>query len=452
MILLPLLRAGVLPLILASAGFDAPQSAPASRAATRFLVVRYDDYAPRDDSSTVKAGLELEARLFELFEAHDATIVAGIIPFPTDYGTSAKRVDVERGARTTWLDQPDDPWLALLDRFVRGGAVEPALHGHSHLNRTAPGHRPAEFGVQDYAEQYALLRDGRDALTRALGRPVRVFIPPWNGWNADTIRALDELEFAWCSPDLHHDGAPQSRVRLLPQCVANPDDGLRLIDEGELPPDSILVLTTHPADFMGTAGEAYFDGLGRLLQRVEADDDWSCRGFGRLPEHSRDEWQARFRAAVRRSQLRETLLDSVGTGPFRARLSVPDAYYPAWWYAQRNAWLWIAVAATLLYPLVLGATAVWVITRSRVRRRSLITIATALAGLATVVLVVGVIQLLDRGYAIRGVRWQAIALLTGVALAGLARRLRGGRGNDESRRRQALHADHHNPSQAELLS
>ncbi len=186
-----------------AADAQSPANAEAERAAAggRYLIVRYDDYAPRVAENQAHQGIELERRLFELFDRYDAKLVVGVIPEPVSGDIDGYDPYV---ADADWLSRPEDPWVVLLREYVDLGVVEPALHGYQHNRRTPAGHRPGEFAAQPYEWQRDELEKGRAKVAATVGRSVDVFVPPWNAWDANTARALSELGIPWLSPDLHH--------------------------------------------------------------------------------------------------------------------------------------------------------------------------------------------------------------------------------------------------------
>jgi hypothetical protein len=133
----------------------------------RYLIVRYDDYAP----FTLYDGPHapgLERRLFELFAAHRAEVVVGAIPFPV--GTpGAGAGPVHDLVEPSWLARVDDPWVTLLRECIARGVAELALHGFEHRQRALPGLRLGEFHGRPSKWQHEAIRRGRDALAAAIG-------------------------------------------------------------------------------------------------------------------------------------------------------------------------------------------------------------------------------------------------------------------------------------------
>jgi peptidoglycan/xylan/chitin deacetylase (PgdA/CDA1 family) len=398
-------------------------AAGAGPADERYLVIRYDDYPPTLEYAAGRDVPTVESRLFDMAHRHGARLVVGVVPFPI--------LDMQQPARDphriegpqSWLSQPAGAWLELLRTFVSNGTVEPALHGYEHRLRTPKGHRPGEFRDQSFEWQRDAIRLGRDALAAATGVPVRVFVPPWNAWDDQTGRALDELGFEWCSADFLPVRYQTTRVRHIPQCYWEPEQVLRLAESSdEVPADSVIVLVTHPFDFHGERAEGRFRALEELLKFTQSSPKWKCVGFSDLPAATDGEWDQRFRRAVKWQRFQALAHDAWGPG--RLAASSPMIVRPASWYDTR-LWRWRFL---VLLTLLLSAGLTYLVVRFVVRAMRLPArwrVGLALVAVGGVLaLVLGAVRLQANGYAIRGVRWQAICVGIGVASALWIRRPR----------------------------
>jgi hypothetical protein len=86
--------------------------------------------------------------------------------------------------------------LLLRHQGLRPDLFELNQHGWRHINHEREG-RKCEFGPgRNFDEQLADIASGMKALEEALGAAFSlVFTPPWNRCTAETLRALDRLEF-----------------------------------------------------------------------------------------------------------------------------------------------------------------------------------------------------------------------------------------------------------------
>jgi predicted deacetylase len=394
---------------------------------TRFLVIRYDDYAPVTPYDRGSNGIEIEQRLFDMVARHHVRLSVGVIPFPVADIDAPEHDPAKITPSDSWLAEPDNPWVRLLREYVDRGVVEPALHGFEHRRRSALGHRPGEFRNQSFEWQRAAITLGRDALSSAIGGPVRVFVPPWNAWDANTAKVLAALNFTWLSPDLHHAELPPDAIRVVPQCTANPAEALAWMRDPKLTaPGAVVVLVTHPFDFNQSrdregaefsTGKTYFNDLEQLLRFVNDSPDWKAVGFEDLPLATPAESHRRFRDAVAWDHARAMLADLPGLGAFLAPQPAP--YRPDGWYTRQISRLqWIAAAVMALTALV-GCLLAVLIARRVPHSAMIARIGAAATAVALIVLIVGAVMIVRHDYLIRGIRWQAICGMGG-ALIGFA--------------------------------
>ncbi len=395
--------------------------------ATRHLVVRYDDYAPVTDYQNRPGDVELETRLFRLFDDHNTRIVAGVIPFPVAGDRDPLHDPSNVTAGESWLTHADSPWVALLREYVDKGVVEPALHGFEHRRRTPRGTRPGEFRGQPPAWQRDALVAGRDVLAAAIGRPPRVFVPPWNAWDADTARGLDAAGFLWLSPDWHLTELPgDAKLGVVPQCTACPIEALTWIQSPDaVDPGSVIVLVTHPFDFTGPGGDAYFTALSDLLDKVSASSEWDCIGFTQLPTQPTDDWPRRFRQAVAWQRAQELLGDGIGGAALRR--AEPPIFKPTAWYDRNLQKARLAVALLMILSAAVGGLGAFTTARYLLRSRRLAVAGCLLCTAALAALLWGAFSIERHGYHVRSIRWQAICVAAGATLVCSIRLVRAGR-------------------------
>lgn len=155
------------------------------------VVFRYDDYSARSP-------LWLEKTIFEEFAARNLRLTVGVIPFVYSNGGN---VPLDIGH------------INVLARYARSGTIEVALHGYSH--RGVNQYEPSEFAHVSYDRQSELMRRGKDELTRLTGVAPRTFIPPYNSYDANTLRAARKVGMLRFSAALG--GPAGSGLTLLPQ-------------------------------------------------------------------------------------------------------------------------------------------------------------------------------------------------------------------------------------------
>ncbi len=400
--------------------FSAPASAT-DAVSPRYLVIRYDDYAPITPYDRGSSGIEIERRLFDLIARYQARITVGVIPFPVSESVAPPHDPAKLAPSDSWLSHSDDPWVVLLREYVDRGVIEPALHGFEHRRRSLPGHRPGEYRHQPEQWQRDTLALGLQSLSNAIHRPVRVFVPPWNAWDAFTARALADLNVEWLSPDLYHAESLDADIRLVPQTTADPAEALFWVRDQVLPPaDTVIVLVTHPFDFYGPGAEAYWRSLETLLAYVHKPYPWRAAGFEDLPKSNAVTWNHHFQAAVGWERTRALLDDFIGV-PAKF-VPDPEPFHPVGKYIEQVPSLqdlqWSVTIVLSLTVLVAGGLAAALTVLTRPWRMNL-RLAAAASAIAFIVLLIGACQIAARDYAVRGLRWQAVAAAGGLTL-GLA--------------------------------
>ena len=145
------------------------------QAADVTVVFRCDDYSAASNTA-------LEVRLIETFRQRDIPLVFGVIPF---IGASDSREGSELS----------DEKAAILREAVEAGTVDVALHGYSH-QKSGPW---TEFAGLPYDEQVRRLSHGVTLLSEAVGVRVTTFVPPYNTYDENTLRAMEHLGFVCLS-------------------------------------------------------------------------------------------------------------------------------------------------------------------------------------------------------------------------------------------------------------
>jgi peptidoglycan/xylan/chitin deacetylase (PgdA/CDA1 family) len=101
-----------------------------------------------------------------------------------------------------WKDQEvpiDNPLVKRFRQQIEMGSIEIAQHGFRHHQS---GYEQTEFRYTPYRIQIEWVQKGREILQKAFPSPVITFVPPWNNYDAETIRILTKLKFKCLSGDL----------------------------------------------------------------------------------------------------------------------------------------------------------------------------------------------------------------------------------------------------------
>lgn len=415
-------------LIYANEHFCVHSSGKGDACQQNYIVVRYDDYSPISPYEGPARLLATERRLFDIAETHGGKVAVGVIPFAQGQFEGPSRPLDGHFPEATWLSAASDPWVLLLREAVQRGVVEPALHGFEHRRTTRPGFRPGEFRGQGGQWQFEAMRVGRDALASALKHPIRVFIPPWNSWDKHTMSALEHLQFSVLSPDLHHAETQSPSVRIFPQGTADPWQALRIMKESPDPDGTVLVLVLHPFDFERTdgLGEEYFRAVENVFLFAQESPAWSSTGFLDVLPEQPDVWQSRVQSAVefkaKAEMLREFGVSGLATDS--------DALVrPMHWYQD---YLWRGRMMLFLFfgfpAITIALIMHWYARRLGSQKRPIIMTGFLITLTILVCLIAGAVDIVERGYAVRGLRLLSISIMAGAAvgLAGVLLRRVGG--------------------------
>lgn len=199
------------------------------------LNFRFDDYSSRSDT-------EFEKRLIGIFREKGLKLTYGVIP-------AAGERELEAGPQE-YLPL-DSAKGSILIEAMDAGVLEVMMHGHHHqVNAPLKGGRGSEWIGLSLEEQTAKLKEGRAILEGVLGRPVTTFCPPWNNYDANTVRALEATGFTLLSArGRGHDVAGSKMAYVPTTCGLR--DARKAIELAERFPgsDPIVVLTFHAFDF-----------------------------------------------------------------------------------------------------------------------------------------------------------------------------------------------------------
>jgi peptidoglycan/xylan/chitin deacetylase (PgdA/CDA1 family) len=163
------------------------------------VVFRYDDYS--DQTPT-----DLETRIIHSFGERHLRVTFATVPFTCTQDVQALPA-LEKGlSRAKAL---------ILKTALEAGTVDVALHGYCHRSVQPPGSE-SEFQGVDFRTQMQELARGKSYLEEALQVPVNEFIPPWNSYDRNTIKALEQLDFKLLSAEVPGDSPSSSTLMFLP--------------------------------------------------------------------------------------------------------------------------------------------------------------------------------------------------------------------------------------------
>jgi peptidoglycan/xylan/chitin deacetylase (PgdA/CDA1 family) len=230
------------------------------------VVIRYDD--PSATSST-----ETETKLIDAFRRYNMCCTFAVIPFVC-------AGDPRNPRPQACLPLPEEK-AQLFTLAAREGVIEVAQHGYSHQTNQLHPKEHSEFAGLGYDEQLQKIEEGKGLLERELGLSVLTFVPPWNSYDAETVRAIEQAGFQCLSAYGTGTVGPASPLRFLPVTC-----GIREIRDAVSvartlsDPTPVVVVLFHGYDFREVSsarGVMAFDDFERTLAWLSRQADIDVR-------------------------------------------------------------------------------------------------------------------------------------------------------------------------------
>lgn len=210
------------------------------------VVLRYDDFGLRSDTA-------LERRIVGALARQGLCAVFGVIPFDTE--SQPLSSDAEKAA--------------FLRTAVGEGLVEAALHGFCHEFLEVLDGGKTEFAGRGAGAQLEMIRRGAEELEACCGRYPSCFIPPFNSYDLDTVRALEGSGITCLSASMFGPAPENSNLRFLPQTcsLVQVRDAVEAARQGRTP-FPLLMPLFHQFDFTENdpvRGRLSFEAFEKLL-------------------------------------------------------------------------------------------------------------------------------------------------------------------------------------------
>lgn len=198
------------------------------------VVFRFDDYSACSNT-------DMELKIIDAFRKHDACITMSVIPYVcTDdiHDPSAQKL---MPLTSTKGD--------ILKNGIDDGVLDVALHGYSH--QTISTKQWTEFSGLDYNSQAERLAKGKNLLEGMIDVPVNTFVPPWNRYDQNTLRALEALGFSTLSADSKKRGGTETcKLHFLPySCNLSEVREAVKASRTSSDPQPVIVVLFHEYDF-----------------------------------------------------------------------------------------------------------------------------------------------------------------------------------------------------------
>jgi peptidoglycan/xylan/chitin deacetylase (PgdA/CDA1 family) len=194
------------------------------------MVFRYDDY--------LLVSSKLNDSILYIFHKNNIPLCIGIIPFDD--------------AKKFHNDLNEDQVRDLRSRIQRQ-EVEVALHGYNHNNNVKASfltkNYSSEFATISYASQYEKLAKGKRSLDSLLQTETKLFIPPFNTYDNNTLKALENLQFDIISADMSGASA-NNEIQYIPGTFVDFVDLPKIIETNRVRGVTVI-LYFHPFSFTG---------------------------------------------------------------------------------------------------------------------------------------------------------------------------------------------------------
>lgn len=234
------------------------------------IVFRFDDYMMIQDVTFDS--------IINVFKKNNIPLTLGVVPY---------------GKNELIFNKLNQDQLNDLKDRVKNNEIEIALHGFTHTDNKLTGSPPlkrkilSEFSNLEYNKQVKKIRKGKQALDSILNINTVVFIPPYNSYDANTIEALDRLNFKVISASMDGYSVP-AKISYIPYTI---DDLTELPELLKTVPDDnySIIAVIHPYSFFGEPETAftkpvYFSKLDTLLNWINQQDNILAVSFSALAE------------------------------------------------------------------------------------------------------------------------------------------------------------------------
>ena len=299
------MRHWIVPLTLALAmaiAWPAVDASAREGAAKQISVIfRYDDYSTRSNT-------EAEQAVIGIFRKHGLPITFGVIPFPS----AGRFVDPNPQQLLTLTEEK----TRLLVEAMQAGIVEVALHGYSHQSVSGKYDEGlSEFAGADFDTQLSKLKEGKSFLEGIIGRDVDIFIPPYETYDANTLRALEQAGFRCLAAGRYGLETESPGLKLIPStCLMPWLEATIEAAEQSSEREPLIVVLLHDTDFVEVDARRGWISLPQfdaMMGRLAARDDVSVINHSQAMELIGDRGGDRFAAYKRFNEAFSLLPDFI---------------------------------------------------------------------------------------------------------------------------------------------
>jgi peptidoglycan/xylan/chitin deacetylase (PgdA/CDA1 family) len=231
------------------------------------IVFRFDDYM-------LTQNVTFDS-ILDVFKKNSISLTLGVVPY-----------NEELIFNELSQDQLND----LRDR-IKNNEIEIALHGFNHTDNKLSGRSLlkreilSEFYNMEYNDQVVKIKKGKEALDSLLNTNTKVFIPPFNSYDDNTIKALAGLDFEVISASMDGYSGPDI-ISYIPYTISDLTKlpGLLRMDPDD---DYTVIVVIHPYSFIGgiktdLTEPVYFSKLDTMLNWINGQDNILTVSFSAL--------------------------------------------------------------------------------------------------------------------------------------------------------------------------
>ena len=238
--------------------------------AKNYIVFRIDDMGIDD--------FEIYYELLPIFEKYNIKLTIGVVPMALNNAIKTGKVSNED--------------IVFIKKYINKGIVEIAQHGYSHFANYKTNKITSEFFKQTYESQNKNINEGQYILEELFKVKINIFIPPWNAYDNNTLKALVDNGFSVVSAARYGAIAYGNKyINYIPYTITMNDfyKNLHTINKkiiNDTNTDHVLVVMMHSYDFkfnnIGLKGDIDSMELESLLSFVSNQKKYCNVNFNEL--------------------------------------------------------------------------------------------------------------------------------------------------------------------------
>jgi hypothetical protein len=210
------------------------------------IIFRYDDYGIKNDN--------ISTQLFRFFNDKSIPLLVSVVPF---YCKDDK----------IFNNSFPDSVILSNNIFTIG------MHGYSHKNNNINNVVSEFYGVS-LNQQIKMIKEGKIFLEEIFHKPVSFFIPPWNSYDENTLKALEYNYISSLSAARYN--APNVKdsyhIRYIPYTITLGDFinvFKNIQNKTDRHKDDLIIIMMHPYDFLENNSEKGIVSLNEFSNLIK---------------------------------------------------------------------------------------------------------------------------------------------------------------------------------------